>query len=183
MTRTRRSSEQVKTDNAAQENNSARNRSMREQRARFEARKKRGGGMSDFNKKLEVDLDLLKEIYPGMAFRWVKDQKGRLTQMWNNGWEFCDLDPRLKIGEASTDGNSDVGGRISVIGGADRDKAEGAYRMYLMMIPTDMWEEIKQMKQAVNDEIDASINRTLEGGGSNPVDRSYQPSREAKYQP
>ena len=50
-----------------------------------------------------------------------------------------------------------------------------------MMIPVDIWQEIKDMKQAVNDEIDNSINRTAAGevagleGRTHAVSGSYKP--------
>lgn len=175
-TKTRRSSEEVSAEKAS-------NARIRAQRARFEARKKRGGGMADFNKKLEVDLPLLQEIFPGMSFRWVVDRMGNLTTMYNNGWEFCNNDPRLKIGDAAVDGNSDIGSRISVVVGSDSDKKEGGVRQYLMMIPLDIMDEIKKSKQAVNDEIDDAINRTGEGGGDSPVERSYKAGSGSKYKP
>jgi len=174
MTRNRRSSEEVQADRTVSDR-------VKAQRERFEARKKRGGGMSDFNKKLEVDLPLLQEIFPGMSFRWVVDRKGRLTTMYNNGWEFCTNDARLKIGDASIDGNSDIGARISVVVGADDSKAEGGVRQFLMMIPEDIMKEIKSMKQSKNDEIDEAIHRTGQGEGDTPVEHSYKAGSGSKY--
>jgi hypothetical protein len=149
---------------------------------RGKQRLSRGGSMESFNKRLEVDLPLLQEIYPGWCFRWVKDGDGRIARMRERGYELVPYDARIGIGADSVDGNTDVGGHVSVIAGADK---EGGYRQYLMMIPEEIMAEIKKMKQEVNDGIDRSINQHLQGEGENAeVANKYVPeSGGGSYKP
>ena len=181
MSRQRQTREDVRAEEAVKPKGSEADRRRAEAIKRGRQRLSRGGDIGNFNKKLEVDLPLLKEIHPGYRFRWVKDQSGRLTTMYNRGYDFVPYDSRLGIGEESTDGNTDVGGRVSVIAGADASSKEGGYRQFLMMIPEEIYSEIQKLKQEKNDEVDRAIHSTLDGGGKNPVANAYKPDDGGGY--
>jgi len=184
MSRTARSQKNVTEEKTARTETDA-ERIKREAMARFDERVKRNGNLDGFNKKLDIDLPLFKELYPGMIPRWVKDEGSRVTQMHSIGWSFVPADERIAVGDSVVGrGNTDLGDRISVIGGKDSNRKGGVYRLFLMMIPEEIHTQIVAVKQETNNNKDKEINRLLNGGGEAPVKGAYRPEGEgAKYIP
>jgi len=170
MARTRKTREDVVVEEKIGKTNSI-DRMKAEALKRGKERLNRGGSLESFNKRLEVDLPRLKELYPGWAFRWVVDHSGRIPQMKSRGYEFVPYHPDIGIGEDSVDGNSDVGGHISIVTGGK----EGGTRQFLMMIPEELHEEIKKLKQKANDEVDRAIHAMKDGEGDTQVANKYTP--------
>lgn len=143
---------------------------------RFAEREKRNGNLSGYNRKLDIDLDLFKEIHPGMVPHWFADRGSRLAEKYNIGWAFVPSNNSIAVGDpVPGGGNTDIAGRISVIGGEDSSKAEGAYRLVLMLIPEEIHEKIVAAKQERNNLKDDEINREMMGEGQSRVDGKYTP--------
>lgn len=74
---------------------------------------------------------------PGYYLRWFKGTPARLAQAQAAGFEFVEHndvethDVSLG-GDASRDGNTDLGSRVSVAEGSESDMSGNAVRMYLM---------------------------------------------------
>ena len=183
MARNRRTREEINSDNQLSEEEKSRvkavDRIREESIARFTERQARNGNMDSFNSKLQIDLDVFKDLFPGFYPRWFNDKGARLAQFRNKGWDFVPPDPRICVGDpVPGGGNTDLGNRISVIAGADSTKDEGAFRMVLMMIPEENWKKRKKQKQEANDEIDRAVNAHLEGKGEgSTVENSYKPGQ------
>jgi hypothetical protein len=147
--------------------------------ARFAEREERNGNLSGFNKRMDIDLDLFKQIHPGMVPHWFNDDGGKLSQKYNIGWAFVPADDRIAVGDPVTGGgNTDIAGRISVIASKDSSKPEGAMRAVLMMIPEEIHAKIVAAKQKRNDAKDEEINRLVRGQateGQAGVVGAYQP--------
>lgn len=146
--------------------------------ARFAERESRDGNYAGFNKKLDIDMDAFKQLHPNMIPHWFNDDGGKLHQKFNIGWAFVPADTRIAVGDPLTGGgNTDLGGRISVIASKDSSKPEGAMRAVLMMIPEEIFAKIVAAKQKRNDSKDEEINRLLtgQGDGDARVEGQYQP--------
>lgn len=74
---------------------------------------------------------------PGYYLRWFKGTPQRLAQAAQAGFEFVGYDEvethDVSLGgDASKDGNTDLGSRVSVAEGSESDLGGNAVRMYLM---------------------------------------------------
>lgn len=127
--------------------------------------------LNSFRTKLHIPEDQLEK---GFHYRWFKDVGGRVEQAQNAGFDFVLNDGKIQVGER--EGNTDVGSRISILGGDDPRKPEGSYRMVLMRQPMEFYEEDQKEKQDRIDGLSAQINRNLDGVGDRRVDNAYKPS-------
>jgi hypothetical protein len=125
--------------------------------------------LGSFRTKLSVDESQLDRNQ--WNYRWIRDTGARIAQAQAAGYEFVPDDGTIDVGEK--EGNTDLGGKISVIGGDDNRKQEGAYRMYLMRQPIAYHKEDQLEKQKRVDAINDQIKRTLKG---EKVENAYTPS-------
>jgi len=100
---------------------------------------------------------------PGYHCHWMADRVGRLIQAMNAGYEFVRPEEVYinNIGLAndiSQSGSTDLGTRISVVGGAG--EAGQVLRLYLMKIRQEWWEEDQAKLMVRNSSIMDTIKRT-----------------------
>ena len=114
---------------------------------------------------------------PGMHCHWMAGNSGRIQQALRGGYSFVTPEEvnltEVGIGnDAAGDGNTDLGSRVSVVGGAD------GMRLYLMKIPQELWEQ-DQMAYGQRQEQIASQIRGDKGFTAPDQDSSqrYRPSR------
>lgn len=97
---------------------------------------------------------------PGFVLQWFSDRPGRISRSQAGGYEFVGPD-EVQINnfglaaDVLKDGNTDLGSRISVYGGANEDGSNG--RLYLMKIRREWWEEDEKVRADRNEAVAASI--------------------------
>lgn len=102
---------------------------------------------------------------PGFHLRWFRGTPQRLAQAERAGFIFVspeeiELNSVALGGDASHNGNTDLGSRVSVIEGSEVDGGGNAIRMYLMKQSLEHYKEDK----ALNDQRNDSIAETLTAG-------------------
>ena len=125
-----------------------------------------------------LKLHVPEGICPGFHLHWFRDEPGRIAQAVQGGYEFVDAVEDgvdiLNNSLANTDhdsGNTDLGTRVSIYGGAD--EKGNAQRLYLMKIRQEWFEEDQESIQAQNDNNERTIRqgRINSGkGGENQAD-------------
>ncbi len=123
--------------------------------------------LNSFRTKLHIPAEQMDTAY---HYRWFKDVGGRLEQAQNAGFEFVVNDGKITVGER--EGNTDIGGNISVLGGDDPRNPGGSYRMILMRQPIDFHKEDQQLKQDRVDGLNAQIYGNIRG---DKVENAYTP--------
>lgn len=131
--------------------------------------------MSTAQLKLEVP-----EI-PGYHLHWMIGTPSRLAQAQKAGYTFVDHEEVDVVNtglanDASQNGNTDMGSRISVVAGSDTGEDGKEQRLYLMKLPLEFWEEDQRALESKNEQIAA----TIRGGGDlsanpNDVENRYIP--------
>lgn len=137
--------------------------------------------MSVPTRKLEVP-----EI-PGYYTKWIRGTAGRLAQADRAGFTFVHPD-EVKLnnvslgGDAKKDGNTDMGGRVSVVEGSAVGDDGQAIRLYLMKQKREHYLEDQELLQQRNDSIAHALTagsigkgqggETAEDAGNRYVDRS-----------
>jgi hypothetical protein len=106
----------------------------------------------------------------GYHRRWFNGTASRIARAHQAGWTFVDKDEaevnNFDVGgDAKTDGNTDMGTRVSIISGEDRDKSGQPARMYLMEIPDWLYKRGRQYQQEQNE----GIARALREGSVGDV--------------
>ena len=119
--------------------------------------------MSVPTRKLEVP-----EI-PGYYCRWIKGTPQRLAQAERAFFEFVQpeevqLNNVSLGGDASKDGNTDLGGRVSVVEGSDVDSGNQAVRMYLMKQKWEYYLEDQAISQQRNDSVADALTANYQRG-------------------
>lgn len=100
---------------------------------------------------------------PGYHLHWIADRQGRLMQAVQAGYEFV---TEAEVGiqdfglgnDASRTANTDMGTRVSVIGGAGMDPGT-TERLYLMKQKEEWWKEDQKVLQERNQSVMQSIKR------------------------
>lgn len=113
-------------------------------------------------RKLEV------EPIPGYHLRWIRGTVQRLQQAEAAGFTFVtpeevSINNTMLGGDASTQGSTDMGSRVSVVEGAEIEGGQ-AVRMYLMKQPMQFYLEDAAINQQRNDSIAAALTQTYSQG-------------------
>lgn len=135
--------------------------------------------------RMSVDGDTVERLRKeGNMPRWVNDDaKGRINQLQQRGYEFV-IDDAVKVGEDGA-GNTDLGTRVSRIVGTHKNG--DPMRAYLMVQPTEYYEEDQNEKENINKKVDDAIRRGEPGGSeqtsSNDGKGNRTYAKEINYQP
>jgi hypothetical protein len=112
---------------------------------------------------------------PGYHLHWFADRPGRIAQALQAFYEFVDVSETsvtntMLADEVSATGNTDLGTRVSIVGGA----GEGGTveRLYLMKIKEEFWQEDQKALEAKSKSVVDQIFRGVAqpgtpGDGSN----------------
>lgn len=123
-------------------------------------------------------LKLTAPAKDGKVRRWVNDKGGRIQQAQEGEYEFV-ADDGMQIGDPGTDGNQDLGSRVSRIVGTKEDGRP--LSAYLMEIDKEIYDTDQMEKAKKLDEVDSEIRR-----GSfkqKPTDNRYIPKEGITYKP
>ena len=106
---------------------------------------------------------------PGYYLRWFRGTATRLAQAERAGYVFVTPDEvqlnNVSIGgDASRDGNSDMGSRVSVIEGGEVDGQGQAVRMYLMKQLLEHKREDDAVVQKRNDAVVDALTASYQAG-------------------
>lgn len=120
---------------------------------------------------------------PGYHLHWIADRQGRLMQAIQAGYEFVS---ETEVGiqdfglgnDASRTANTDMGTRVSVIGGAGMDPGT-TERLYLMKQKEEWWKEDQKVLQERNQSVMQSIKR--EGIPAEGQDNSQRYVKKADF--
>ena len=118
---------------------------------------------------------------PGYHLHWMLGNPSRIAQAMKAGYTFVDHDEVDVVNtgladDASKNGNTDMGSRISVVAGSDVGEDGKEQRLYLMKIPLEYWEEDQKALEKRNEQIAATIRGGGDfGGNSNGVENRYVP--------
>lgn len=108
---------------------------------------------------------------PGYHLHWFTGTADRIARAQSGGYEFVD-NHEVKVNsvglgnESTQSGNTDMGSRVSVVGGSELDAAGQPVRMVLMKIRQEWYEEDQKLVEARNDQVAASLT-----GGTIGVER------------
>jgi hypothetical protein len=136
--------------------------------------------MSTAQLKLEVP-----EI-PGFHLHWMMGNPSRIAQAMKAGYTFVDHDEVDVVNtgladDASKNGNTDMGSRVSVVAGNDTGEDGKEQRLYLMKIPLEFWNEDQGALEAKNEQIAATIRGGGDAGGNpNGTEGRYVPEGNRK---
>ena len=107
---------------------------------------------------------------PGYHLHWFNGTADRIQRAIDGGYEF--VDPRdVKInsvnlgGDSVISGNTDMGSRVSVVGGSELGKDGQPVRLVLMRIKQEWWEEDQRTVEARNEQVAAALRGGLIGAG------------------
>ena len=105
---------------------------------------------------------------PGYHLHWMRGEPGRIQQALKGGYIFVDMDEvdLNNVGIADgpdAHGSTDLGSRVSVIGGSD------GIKMYLMKIKEEFWEADEAVRAQQQEGIAGKIrgDKGLQGPGDN----------------
>lgn len=125
---------------------------------------------------------------PGYKCRWMRGTTGRLQQALAGGYEFVERDEvalnAMGLADAAlSDGNSDLGSRVSISAGEEMAEGQGV-RLYLMKIKRELWDEDQRMVDAQHEAIAAQLrgDKGIQGEGDN-TNRYSKPENRNIFQP
>lgn len=103
---------------------------------------------------------------PGFHLHWMMGSPSRIAQAMKAGYTFVDPDEVDVVNtgladDASKNGNTDMGSRVSLVAGSDTGEDGKEQRLYLMKLPLEYWEEDQRALESKNEQVAA----TLRGGG------------------
>jgi len=90
---------------------------------------------------------------PGFHCHWFRGSQDRIQRALNAGYTFVDpkevhLNNVSLGGDSAESGNTDLGSRVSVVGGGIEEGSNQATRMYLMKIPMELRnQDLESMEQ------------------------------------
>lgn len=122
---------------------------------------------------------------PGYHIHWFMGTEERIARALEAGYEFMDETETVMndagLGGTSTrTGNTDMGSRVSVIGGTEIGRDGQPVRLVLMKLRQEWYEEDQKLVQARNDQVVAKLLGGMqEGGGHDPSHRYVDPKRTA----
>lgn len=118
---------------------------------------------------------------PGYHLHWFRDEPARIERAQQAGYEFVDrgeikVNHRDSLGsDPASDGNSDLGSRVSVIAGAELGKDGQPGRLILMKIKEEWWKEDQEKQTGPGSRLDGVRKSVLKGllgqEGASPSDR------------
>jgi hypothetical protein len=123
----------------------------------------------------------------GFNRRWFRGDPTRISRAMQAGYRFVDSKEVILNnfdlgGDAKTDGNSDMGSRVSVIAGDDIGPDGQAGRLYLMEIPNELYEYGRKFTDEVNDSVAEALRGGKVGAGQNDETRVDSATRYRKGQ-
>jgi hypothetical protein len=116
----------------------------------------------------------------GYTLRWVNDKDNRLTELYQQDWNYVEKDEIQKVGESSEDRNSDLGNRVTQVVGVKEDGSP--LRAFLMKKRVDWHEQDRAIKQKQVDEIDQTIKNGGIGREQEGSDHQYMPNGQITYE-
>lgn len=119
---------------------------------------------------------------PGYYMYWMKGTPERLQKALNAGYEFVDYDEvqltNVAIGgDATKNGNSDMGTRVSVIAGEEVGPDQQPIRLYLMKLK----EEWHQEDLAIHGQSSETLIKSLKTGQIGSEKDSGQGDNSSRY--
>ncbi len=121
---------------------------------------------------------------PGFHLHWFNGTPDRIQRALDGGYEFVEETetsvPDAGLGGTSTrTGNTDLGTRVSVVGGTELDRSGQPIRMMLMKIKQEWYDEDQVLVKERNDSvIDSIIGGTqAAGAGADISNRYVDPAR------
>lgn len=120
---------------------------------------------------------------PGYHLHWFRGTPDRLDRALQGGYEFVDEQETsvadAGLGGTSTrTGNTDMGSRVSVVGGSEVGKDGQAVRLVLMKIRQEWYEEDQKLVEQRNDQVvDSLLGGRQEAGGYDASNRYVDRTR------
>lgn len=123
-------------------------------------------------KRIPMTLPTLKlevPAIPGYHLHWFRGSQARLQQAMNAGYEFVSAE-EVQInnvalgGDATKDGNSDMGSRVSISSGNDMDASGQPARLYLMKQKMEYYLEDQKLLEGRNDSVAAALTASFRQG-------------------
>lgn len=120
---------------------------------------------------------------PGYYLYWIADRPGRVQQAIRAGYEFVTPDEAQLnntdiAGDATQSGNTDLGNRVSIMGGVGEDG--NGQRLYLMKLREEYHLEDQKVHEARSDKIVASLRGGQVGASQDQAgdaDKRYIPKQ------
>ena len=111
---------------------------------------------------------------PGYHLHWFNGTEDRIQRALDGGYEFVDQrEMRTNatgLGSDSTvSGNTDMGSRVSVVGGSELGRDGQAVRLILMKIKQEWWLEDQKVIEARSDQVVASLGMGAIGSDKDKV--------------
>lgn len=110
---------------------------------------------------------------PGYVCYWFRGTPHRLQQALQAGYTFVERDEvhlnhHGLANDYESDGNSDMGTRVSVASGDGNEASNN--RLYLMKIPKDLWQEDERMIEEKHEQLAAQLRGStgLPAQGADP---------------
>ena len=119
-----------------------------------------------------------RNIPPGKVGRWFVDWGGRIEEATAGYYDFLSS-KGVVIGDPGTEGNEDIGTRVSKITGVNPDGTP--QRSYLMVIDKETYDADQVEKAKKLDEVDSEIRRG--SFKAKPNDNRYVPKEGITYKP
>ena len=123
---------------------------------------------------------------PGFHLHWMLGGAARISQALAGGYEFVDpsevdLGTRGIADNASAEGSTDLGSRVSVSAGSGLGEDGAPERLYLMKIKQEWWTADQLALEDRNEQIAATLRggRTV-GGDPSGSDHNYIPDAHKK---
>jgi|CryBogDrversion2_7_1035282.scaffolds.fasta_scaffold12597_3 hypothetical protein len=123
---------------------------------------------------------------PGYHLHWMMGTPSRIAQAMKGGYTFVESDEVDVVNtgladDASKNGNTDMGSRVSLVAGSDTGEDGKEQRLYLMKIPLEYWEEDQQALESKNEQIASTLRGGGDvGGNPNGSDNRYVPEANRK---
>jgi len=123
---------------------------------------------------------------PGFHLHWMMGTPSRIAQATKAGYTFVDTDEVDVVNsgladDASKNGNTDMGSRVSLVAGSDTGEDGKEQRLYLMKLPIEYWEDDQRDLEAKNEQIASTIRGGGDVGGStNGSENRYIPDANRK---
>lgn len=120
---------------------------------------------------------------PGYHLHWFVGTPERVSRAQDGGYEFAE-DTEVAMNDAglggtsTRTGNTDLGSRVSVVGGSEIDRDGQPVRLVLMKIKQEWYEEDQKLVEQRNDQVVAKLLGGLQAdGGYDPSHRYVDPRR------
>jgi hypothetical protein len=128
-----------------------------------------------------AQLKLAVPEIPGYHLHWMMGTPSRIAQAMKAGYTFVDHDEVDVVNtgladDASKNGNTDMGSRVSTVAGNDTGEDGKEQRLYLMKLPLEYWEQDQASLESKNEQIASTIRGGGDTGGNpNGAEARYVP--------